>query len=296
MKYAKIYVQVLSKVLQPANNQLQFALQGGLIRQRLALLLQPGQALAQAGNPRLKLSLVDEAFRITVDQPGHALASLADLVFDGGQRRAGGARRGLQATPVFFREPLRVGQQGTDFLPHRQVQQVSPHLRIVADTLAPKAVGVCPQTAVIGVGARLAFAGTRAQAFAIEGIATVLALEQALQQIQGPPARLAGMALVLPQLVLDGREYFGLHQRWDRDRDPVLWGDIMDGDGAARLHGPVALGPQLGAPRLQAGLAKRRGPLIGRILQDAPHDTAVPDGFAGTRPLPGLGQAATDLA
>src|SRR5215470_11507152 len=113
-----------SKVLQPANNQLQFALQGGLIRQRLALLLQPGEALAQAGNPRLKLGLVNEALRITVDQPGHALASLADLVFDGGQRRAFGARLGLQATPVFLRQPLRVGQQGTDFLPHRQDQQV----------------------------------------------------------------------------------------------------------------------------------------------------------------------------
>src|SRR5262249_732816 len=289
-------VEFGSKVLQPANHQLQLPVHGGLLGQRLALLLQSGEALAQAGNPGLKLGLIDEALRITVDQPGHALASLAELVFEGGQRRAVGARLGLQATPVFFREPLRVAQQGTDFLPHRQVQQVRPHLRIVADTLAPKAVGVCPQTAVIGVGARLTFAGTGAQAFAIEGITTVLALEQALQQIQGPPARLAGMALVLPQLLLDGRAYFGLHQRGDRGRDPVLWGGIMDGDGGARLHGPVALGPQLGAPRLQAGLAKRRGPLIGRILQDAPHDTAVPDGFAGTRPLPGLGQAATDLA
>src|SRR5215813_191911 len=164
------------------NNELQFPLPGGLLCQRLALLFQPGETLTQAGDPGLKLSLVDEALRITVDQPGHALASLADLVFDGGQRRAVGARRGLQATPVFYREPLRVGQQGTYFLPHGQVQQVSPHLRIVAETLAPKAVGVCPQTAVIGVGARFAFAGTGAQAFAIEGIATVLALEQALQQ------------------------------------------------------------------------------------------------------------------
>src|SRR5262249_43945780 len=112
---------------------------------------------------------------------------------------------------------------------------------MVADTLAPKAVGVCPQTAVIGVGARFACAGTGAQAFAIEGIATVLALEHALQQIQGPSARWAGMALVLLQLVLDGREHRGLHEHGDRDRDPVLRGDIPDGDGPARLHGPVAL-------------------------------------------------------
>src|SRR5215467_2452180 len=79
-------VEFSDKVLQPTNNQLQFALQGGLLRQRLALLLQPGEALAQTGNPRLKLGLIDEALRVTVDQPGHALASLADLVFDGGQR------------------------------------------------------------------------------------------------------------------------------------------------------------------------------------------------------------------
>src|SRR5262249_47472565 len=78
-------VEFGGKVLQTANNQLQFALQGGLISQRLALLLQPGEALAQAGNPGLKLGLIDEALRITVDQPGHALAHLADLVFEGGQ-------------------------------------------------------------------------------------------------------------------------------------------------------------------------------------------------------------------
>jgi hypothetical protein len=112
-------VEFGSKVLQAANNQLQLPLQGGLIGQRLALLLQPGEALAQAGNPGLKLGLLDEALRITVDQPGHALASLADLVFNGGQRRAGGARLGLQAPPVFLCQSLRVGQQRTDFLPHR---------------------------------------------------------------------------------------------------------------------------------------------------------------------------------
>src|SRR5262249_9787319 len=57
-------VEFGGKVLQPANNQLQFALQGGLLRQRLALLLQPGEALAQAGNPGLKLGLIDEALRV----------------------------------------------------------------------------------------------------------------------------------------------------------------------------------------------------------------------------------------
>src|SRR5215470_13516046 len=63
------------KVLQPANNQLQLPVPGGLLRQRWALLLQPAEALAQAGNPGRKPLLVDKALRITVDQPGHALAT-----------------------------------------------------------------------------------------------------------------------------------------------------------------------------------------------------------------------------
>src|SRR5215471_19289424 len=56
------------KVFQTANKQLQLPLQGGLIRQRLALLLQSGETLAQTGESRLKLPLVDEALGITVDQ------------------------------------------------------------------------------------------------------------------------------------------------------------------------------------------------------------------------------------
>src|SRR5262249_8782333 len=138
-------VECGSKVLQPANNQLQRPVHGRLIGQHLALLLQTAETLAQAGNPGLTLGLIDEALRITVDQPGHALASLADLVFNGGQRRAGGARLGLQAPPVFLRQSLRVGQQRTDFLPHRQVQQIGPYLRILTDPLTAKAIRVCAQ-------------------------------------------------------------------------------------------------------------------------------------------------------
>src|SRR5215831_7552905 len=131
-----------------------------------------GQALAQAGNPRLKLGLVNEALRITVDQPGHALAHLADLVFDGGQRCAWGVRLWPQAAPIFLREPLGMGQQRTDFLPDGQVQQIRAYLRIVTEALAPKAVRVRAQTAVVGVGAGFALARTRTEALPIEGIAT----------------------------------------------------------------------------------------------------------------------------
>src|SRR5262244_2381954 len=62
-------VEFRRKVFQTAKNQLQFPVQSGLIRQGLALRLQTGEALAQAGDPGLKLRLVNEAIRIAVNQP-----------------------------------------------------------------------------------------------------------------------------------------------------------------------------------------------------------------------------------
>src|SRR5215831_12568214 len=276
------------EALETANNQLQFPLHSGLISERLAL--------AQTGHPGLKLPLVDEALGITVDQPGHALAQLADLAFNRGQRGTFRARLRLQTASIFLREPLRVREQRTDFLPHRQVQQIRSYLRILTEPLATKTVGVRAQAAVIGVRARFAFAGTRTEAFAIEGIATVLALQQALQQIQGAPVRLPGMALVLLQLLLNRGEHRGLHERWDRDRNPILWGDITRGHGTTRLHGPVALGAQPRPQRLLTRLAKRRCPLIGRILQDAPHHTPIPHGLARAGHFARLREPTTDLA
>ena len=283
------------KVLQTANNQLQFSVQGRFLCQRLALLLQPGETLTQASHPGLKLSLVDGTLGITVDQAGDALASLTDLAFNRAQGRTFGARPRLQATPIFLGEPLRMGQQRTDCLPDGQIQQVPPYLRIVTEPLAAKAVRVRTQAAVRGVRARFAFAGPRAQAFPIKGIATVLTLQQALQQIQGASARLPGMALVLLQLLLDCRKHLGLYECRDRDRDPVLRRDIIDRHGAAWLHGPAALGPQPGAQGALARLAKSRGALIGRMLQDTPPHTPIPDGLAGAGHFARLGEPATDL-
>src|SRR5947208_16687118 len=60
-------VDVGRKVFQTANDQLQFCVHGRLICQLLALLLQTGDTLAQAGQPGLKFGLVDEPLRVTVD-------------------------------------------------------------------------------------------------------------------------------------------------------------------------------------------------------------------------------------
>ena len=124
----------------------------------------------------------------------------------------------------------------------------------------------------------------------------MLALEQALQQIQGAPARLPGMPLILPQLLAHRCEHLRLHERWDRDRDPVLWWDITDGHRPAWLHGATALGTQPRPQGLLACLAKRRSTCIGWVLQNAPHHTPIPDGLAGAGHLACLGEPPTDLA
>ncbi len=54
-----------SKVFQTSNNQLQFCVRGRLIREMLALLFKTGETLAQAGNPGLKLVLINKTIRIT---------------------------------------------------------------------------------------------------------------------------------------------------------------------------------------------------------------------------------------
>ena len=96
-------------VLQTSDKQQQCPVHGGGIGQRLALRLQASEALTQTGNPGRKRVLVHEVSRITVDQPGDALAPLAALAFDRGQRGACGLRLWRQAAPLGLREPLRVG-------------------------------------------------------------------------------------------------------------------------------------------------------------------------------------------
>ena len=56
------------KIFESANNQLSFRLQGRLIRPRLTLLFQAGEALTEADNPGLELVLVDEALCIAVTE------------------------------------------------------------------------------------------------------------------------------------------------------------------------------------------------------------------------------------
>src|SRR5262245_18476556 len=111
-----------------------------------------------------------------------------------------------------------------------------------AETLPAKAIGIRPYTAVVGIGPRSVLAGTRAQRFAIEGIAAVLTLQQALEQIPCPTSRLPGVPAILVELRLDRDKDIRLDQRGDRDVNPVRTWQIIRGGRLARLQRFAPLG------------------------------------------------------
>src|SRR6266850_2624727 len=264
-------VDVGRKVFQTANDQLQFCVHSRLICQLLALLLQTGDPLAQAGQPRLKFGLVDEPLRVTVDSSCDTLPQLADLLFDRRKRRAFCAALRLQAAPIFLRQSLRVSQQRTDFLPDGQVQQIRPDLGIRTDALATKAIRIRPPAAVIRVRAGGALPGPRAEALAIIGIATLLALHQTWQEIERTAARLPGVPLILPQWFLDRGKHVGLDEGRDGDGEPLLLGHIDGRDGPPGRQRTPPMGAQARAQGFLARFAIRGVASIRRVLEHAPH-------------------------
>jgi hypothetical protein len=252
-----------------------------------AWLLQTGKTWAQVRHPGLTLGLINPTLGLTVDQPGDPLSHLTPVACHGRQRRAVGGRLRLQAVPLCLCQPLGGRQPGTAGRPPRQVPPRRPHRGMLPAPLPATAVRIRAQTAGRGLGPRRAVAGPRAAAFPVAGRATGRAWEPALPQIPGAPVRWwPGRALVLLPLLRPGRQPCGRHARGDRERAPGLRGDSPDGDGPARLHGPGALGPPPGAPRLQAGLAPRRASWRRWRLQDPPtprrSHTVVP--VRGTSP------------
>ena len=94
----------------------------------------------------------------------------------------------------------------------------------------------------------------------------MLALQQALEQIERPATRLPGMASILLQLLLDRRHHLGLHKRGHRDGVPFLLGDVHGRHGPPWLTRPSPLRPQARPQRFLARLAKGRRAHIGRML------------------------------
>jgi hypothetical protein len=91
------------------------------ILELLSLLFESCEALPQPGNAGFKLLFVNQAFGVAVDQPGEALPQLPDLGVERGLLRPLGSARGVQAAAIFLGKALRMGEQGTHFLPDRQV-------------------------------------------------------------------------------------------------------------------------------------------------------------------------------
>src|SRR5262249_41851545 len=85
-------------------------------------------------------------------------------------------------------------QEGTDFLPDRQLQTIRPHLGVGTEAVAPEAIGIGADTAVIGIGPGPPFAGAGTQGLAIEGIAAVLTLAVSPAADTVPPDATGGHA------------------------------------------------------------------------------------------------------
>ena len=161
------------------------------------LLVQVGDALPEAEDPWRKFVLVQEPIRRTLDEPRQSLPQLAQLLFDYREGRPLRVGVGLEATPILLGQPLGIGEPGSHFPPDRDVEEIRPHLGILTDALAPKAIHIGPQAPIIGIGARLALARAGTEPCPVVGIATLPALHQAWQKIEGPALGLPRMALIL---------------------------------------------------------------------------------------------------
>jgi hypothetical protein len=164
------------KVLQASNNQPQLRVQCRFILELLGLLCESCEALTQPGNPGCKLLFVNEPLGVAVDQPSKALPQLPDLGVERGLLRPLGSARGGQAAAIVVGEALRMGEQGAHFLPDRQVPEIGADLRIGTDALAPKAVGIGAETAIISIRPGVACGGLTTDRLPVQGLATVVAL------------------------------------------------------------------------------------------------------------------------
>jgi hypothetical protein len=97
---------------------------------------------------------------------------------------------------------------------------------MLPDALATNALCIRPQAAVIRVRPGVALPGPRAEACAIIGLATRLALHQTWQEIERTAARLPGVPLMRPSWLLDRGKHVGLDEGRDGAGEPLLLGHI----------------------------------------------------------------------
>ena len=175
------------EVVQMADNQPQIALRRRLLGKVFRLRFEDHHALLEARHAGLEFALLDEPLGVAVDQAPDPLSQLADLGLGG--HEVGLVRllpRIVQTPLILLDQPLRVFQQAAHLRPHGQVHQIGPDLRVVAEPMTTKAVGVAADAAVVRVMARVMLGRARADLFAIVRIAAPGAADQSLQEVARP--------------------------------------------------------------------------------------------------------------
>src|SRR5258708_7035524 len=133
------------------------------------------------------------------------------------------------------------------------------HGRIGFTSHERELLGIGPQTSVIRVGTGFALGRFATDRFAVQGIPTLLAVHQALEQIARPTAVLPRMTAVLLHLFLDGGKQRGVDQGRDGDGKPLGDRHIIVGSRATRLLWTAPLGPQAWTEGALTRFPKRRG-------------------------------------
>jgi len=192
--------------------------------------------------------------------------------------------RGLcQASFVLAYDPLGLPEQATDVTPEGFLQPIGTHLFVPAQTLSPEVTGVTAEAPIVGIGAVLAGGGPGTDRFAVVGVSTAPADQQARQQVSSPALPLTVTLAILGQLLLDRRKDLRLDQGRDRDGNLFIHRDIVDRVGPSGLCGGPAVRTQPRPPRPAAGLAVGRPAMVGRVPQETPDRRAIPPGLAGRR-------------
>jgi hypothetical protein len=143
----------------------------------VCLLFQHLNPLPQTRNARLEFVLFDEAIGIAVNQARQPTPQLPQL---GLNIIALGTVRLLQPPLIFGRQSCRVRQEIADLLPDGGFEQVGPYLRVRADPLAPKSVGVGANTSIVRIVPHPSFGRFGADGLPIIRVLTLGAHHQTL--------------------------------------------------------------------------------------------------------------------
>src|SRR4051794_6683484 len=182
----------------------------------------------------------------------------------------------MQAPLVLGRDHVGVLEEPLHFLPDRRIGAIGSQLRVGAQALTSKAMGITAAAAVIGIVALLALCRPQADRLAVIGIAASPAHQQSLQEVALASARLTIALAVLGELLFGSSEQVAFDEGRNRHSQPFLFGYIIGAIGPTRLFRATAHRPQPLAHRSDPGLAKSRAPDIGGGLLNGPHARPVP--------------------